>query len=366
MSRQRSPKRTRRDVPSTPRGRHAVTVLITSYNYGRFLRGCVDSVLTQRDVDVRVLIIDDCSSDDTPQVTAALTASDPRVTVIRHEINRGHIPSVNEGFATVETEFVVKLDADDLLAPGTLARSLALMEEHPEVTFVYGRPRHFSHTPPSPTDGKTKSWSVWSGRDWVAERCRSGTNVISQPEVMMRVSALRKALPIRAELPHTSDLHLWMQLASLGEVGRVNGPDQGYYRVHSASMQRSVHTGYVFDLTARRNAFDSVFANEAGALPGATELRDTARRTLAADALDLASRAYDRGLPNDEPVDDLVAFAVETSPAARALPEWRALEKRRAVGVKRVRRSPRFIAAAAARRASEELAQRRWQRTGQF
>ena len=93
-------KRVIRRVPSKPAGRPTVGVVIPAYNYARYLRECVDSVLAQRDVDVRVLIVDDCSSDETPALCAEL-AADPRVTFIRHERNRGHIASVNEGLAAV-------------------------------------------------------------------------------------------------------------------------------------------------------------------------------------------------------------------------------------------------------------------------
>ena len=52
-----------------------VDVIVPCYNYGRFLRECVESVLSQP-VEVRVLIIDDASTDDTPEVAAALAAED--------------------------------------------------------------------------------------------------------------------------------------------------------------------------------------------------------------------------------------------------------------------------------------------------
>jgi hypothetical protein len=340
--------------------------VVPAYNYGRFLTDCARSVLTQRDVDVRLLIVDDCSTDDTPRRTAELVASDARVSVICHEHNRGHIPSVNEGFERVESPYVVKLDADDLLAPGSLARATALLEAHPEVGFVYGRPRHFRGSVPRPTESAARSWTIWSGRDWVARRCRSGNNVISQPEVVMRTALLRRAAPIRRELPHTSDLHLWMQLGSMGDVGRINGPVQGYYRVHDASMQRTTHSGVLFDLRARRDAFDSVFAAEAGALPGAAELHDTARRTLAAAALDRTCSDVDRGRTGVDSLEDVVAFALETWPAARQLPEWAALERRRSFGAERAPRHPRFFARAVARRASVEAARWRWARTGEL
>ena len=73
-----------------------VDVIVPCYNYGRFLRECVESVLGQP-VDVRVLIIDDASTDDTPEVAAALAAEDARVEFRRHAVNRGHIATYNEG-----------------------------------------------------------------------------------------------------------------------------------------------------------------------------------------------------------------------------------------------------------------------------
>jgi hypothetical protein len=358
-------KRVFRRVPSTPERRPSVTVIVPSYNYGRFLPDCARSVLTQRDVDVELIVIDDGSTDDTPRVTAALAASDPRVSVIRNEPNRGQLPSVNEGFDRVTTEYVVKLDADDLLAPGALARATALLEAHPNVGFVYGRPEHFTGAVPTAVERHTRSWTVWAGREWVARRCRIGTNVISQPEVVMRTSAAREAGPVAEQLPHTFDLHLWIQLASLADVGRINGPAQGYYRVHDASLQRTVHAGLLFDYRERRAAFDEAFASHAGGLRGAGELHETAHRSLAAAALDRACRAYDRGKTDRVPVEELVAFAFETWPDARALPQWAALERRRRVGAARAPRHPRFFSRAVTRRAGDELRDWRWLRTGE-
>lgn len=359
-------KRVIRGVPSTPRRRPTVTVVIPAFNYARYLPECLDSVLTQRDVDVDAVVVDDCSTDDTPQVMEALAAADARVSVIRHERNRGHVASVNDGFARIEGEYVVKLDADDLIAPGALARATALLDAHPELGFVYGRPQHFSGPPPRAGESRTRSWSLWSGREWVARRCRHGINVISQPEVVMRASVLRQAGPVREDLPHTSDLHTWLKLASLADVGRINGPAQGYYRVHDASMQRTVNSGVMLDFEGRRAAFDAVFAAPEGALAGAGELHDAVRRNIAAAALARACRAYERGRADAEPVDELAAFAAATWRDAPALREWTALERRRAIGAERASRRPRYVAAAMMRRAAEEAGKRRWLRTGEW
>ena len=355
-------------VPSRPAVPAAVTVVIPAYNYARYLAECVDSVLTQPHVDVRVLIVDDCSTDDTPAVTAQLAARDPRVTVIRNDPNRGHVPSVNRGLALVETEYVVKLDADDLLAPGAVARATALLDAYPRVSFVYGRPRHFSGAVPVQRYARRLSWTVWQGGEWVAQLCRSGNNAISQPEVVMRTAHLRAAGLVSAELPHTSDLNLWLRLGSRGDVGRINGPVQGLYRVHEQSMQRTVHAGQLFGLRGRRDAFDAALADGAAGLPGASALHDAARRSLAVDALSRACHAYDRGYTGDpdEPVQGFIDFAVETWPGASSLPEWRALARRQEVGAAHAPRRPEFLAAAVARRATAELGRRRWLRTGEL
>jgi Glycosyl transferase family 2 len=355
-------------VPRRPHRLTDVTVVVPAYNYARYLLASAGSVLGQPHVNVQLVIVDDCSTDETPQVAAALAACDSRVTVVRNEANLGHVPSVNYGLSFVDSEYVVKLDADDVLAPGALARATALLEAHPEVSFVDGRPRHFSGSVPAQRCRRSTSWTVWSGREWVAQCCRSGNNAISQPEVVMRTEQLRSAGVVASELPHTSDLNLWLRLASLGDVGRINGPVQGYYRVHDQSMQRTVHAGQLFGLRGRLDAFNAAFAAQARGLEDASELHATARRALAAEALGRACHAYDRGYTSehDEPVDGFVQFALDTWPDAPSLREWRALQRRQAVGAARAPRQPQFFAAAVARRATAELGRWHWLRTGQL
>jgi cellulose synthase/poly-beta-1,6-N-acetylglucosamine synthase-like glycosyltransferase len=97
----------------------AVDLVVPCYNYARFLSRCISSILSQADVDVRVLIIDDTSSDDTPEVGLRLAAMDSRVKFRRHEQNRGHIATYNEGLLEWATaKYSMLISADDLLAPG--------------------------------------------------------------------------------------------------------------------------------------------------------------------------------------------------------------------------------------------------------
>src|SRR5690349_8027236 len=116
-----------------------VDAFVPCYNYGRYLRQCVESITTQRDVDVLVLILADASTDDTPSVAKQLAAEDSRVEYLRHEKNIGHIATYNEGIERATNDYTLLLSADDMLTPGSLARAARLMDAHPNVGFVYGR-----------------------------------------------------------------------------------------------------------------------------------------------------------------------------------------------------------------------------------
>src|SRR5690348_14683949 len=109
-----------------------VDVIVPSYRYGRFLRQCVESVLTQSVRNVRVLIIDDASPDNTSEVAAGLASEDGRVEWRRHTANIGHIATYNEGIEWVSARYTLLLSADDYLLPGALERAVNLMDAHPE------------------------------------------------------------------------------------------------------------------------------------------------------------------------------------------------------------------------------------------
>lgn len=340
-----------------------VDVVIPCYNYGHFLADCIESVLGQEDVEVRALVIDDQSTDNSTEVAHKLADRDCRVQVISLPKNVGMVSAVNRGIGELTGEYFVKLDADDLLSPGALKRATELLGRYPNLGFAYGRPRHFTGvTPPRPRRGNP-SWKIWSGAEWIAIRCRLGVNCISQPEAVIRTSALRAAGEYNTRLPHTSDLEMWLRLAAMSDVGRVNGVDHAYYRVHPGSMQRTVNAGLLTDLIGRREAFVSALSAVGRGAPGAAALEVTVRRKLSAEALDRACHAFDRDRLDVIPVDALVEFADATFAGARELPEWSALQRRERRG-RRSRWTLFSLAPALFRRTREEIAHAYWRRMG--
>jgi glycosyltransferase involved in cell wall biosynthesis len=354
--------RTRR--PVALRRRPRVSVVIPLYNYGHFLGECIESVLTQGGVEADVLVIDDASTDDSLSIAQAVAAGDPRVRVVSNPHNVGMVRTINEGMWAVEGEYIVKMDADDVLTPGALARATALLDAYPSLGFVYGFPVTFAESPPPPARTKVRSWTVWSGRDWLRAVCRRGRNCIAQPEVVMRAAVLHAAGRYKPELPHGSDFEIWLRMAMLADVGRVNGAHQGYYRVHPESMQRGIENIYLKDLQVSAEVFTQLFEDARSELSDASDLARTARRAVAANALDHASRAYDEGREHLEPVDEYLKLAEQLWPETRNLRHRQALERRRAL------RSASFnerLAASARRQMRDveyRLRWRRWRWTG--
>jgi glycosyltransferase involved in cell wall biosynthesis len=309
-----------------------VQIIVPCYNYGRYLRACVNSALSQEAVDVKVLIIDDCSSDDTLDVCKQLASEDARVDYIHHAVNKGHIATYNEGLALAESDYLVLLSADDLLTPGCLSRATALMNYHPSVGMTYGYPIpvYGSTLPPARVDDT--GWTIWQGLDWVERMCRAGKNFICCPEVVIRTSIQRRLGGYNASLPHSADMEMWLRAAAISDIGRVNGADQAYYRVHNANMHRTVYSGFLYDLRARRDAILSAFTSEAGALHDAAAMLETAKRTLAMTAIRHACQLVDSGRAGQEPLDLYREFAAELYPAAVSTRQWQSLERRRERG----------------------------------
>lgn len=347
-----------------------VSVIIPSYNYARFLTDAVKSALAQEGVEPEIIVVDDASTDDSAAIAERIARVDPRVRVIRNRQNMGHDKTFNIGYAMASGEYIVRLDSDDLLTPGSLSRSVALFEKFPRVGLVYGHPRHFTAGVPDEARTAVRCWSIWSGEDWVAERCRTGANCITTPEVMIRASVMQFAGPLSTTLRYAQDMEMWLRIASVSDVGRVDGPDQAFHRDHPASMTGKSGMygkyGILFDAAERRAVFETFFSGIGGRLPKAAELHPMARAALADEVLGEACRAYERGRTGSIDVQEYIDFASSTYPQVPDLPNWRALQRRRRVGARIAAVPPLFTGSVVRRRLRWEISYRRWQRTGQW
>jgi hypothetical protein len=275
------------------------------------------------------------------------------------------IRAVNRGLQDIDGEFFVKLDADDLI--GSLQRTVELLELHPRVGFVYGRPHIFPDGVQPYGPRSRRRWTfrsaaeevaartrphstVWHGAHWLTLRYQRGVNCILQPEAVIRTSVLRGVGEYNIGLPHTSDLEMWLRLSSVSDVARINREVQGCYRVHPGSMTRTANAGLLLDLIGRREASMSALSSIGRRALDTHDLLDihglevTIRRRLAIEALDNACSGYDRTQAEAVDVRSFVDFAITTFSSATMLPQWRTLETRPS------RWTPGSVAARAIRR----------------
>jgi glycosyltransferase involved in cell wall biosynthesis len=310
-----------------------VDVIVPCYKYGHFLRDCVGSVLTQGGVDVRVLIIDDASPDDSAAVGAALAAEDERVEFRRHAVNRGHIATYNEGLEWASGDYLVLLSADDLITPGALQRAVRLMEDHPEVALTYGpwQALHFegSRADLPPADDRP-GWALVSGPDFLRSTCATAENPIAtSAAVVVRTGIQKRVGGYESELTHAGDLEMWMRFAVCGSIGVLNAC-QGIYRKHRCNMSHGYYRHPQADLRQRLEAIRCFFGKWGTGIAGRDELEEMASRALGGDAFWSACGAFDRGDARD--MRECLDLAEELLPEVRGWPAYRNLRLKRLVG----------------------------------
>ncbi|MCR2823919.1 glycosyltransferase family 2 protein [Microbacterium sp. zg.Y909] len=339
-----------------------MSVVIPCYNYAAFITDAIDSARTQTAVSVDIIVVDDYSSDDSAEVVAAIVARDPRVRLIRHDRNQGPVRTFNDGLALARGDFIVRLDADDLLTPGSLGRAAAVAEAFPSVGLVYGHPLHFTGDElPRPRLAVTR-WVIWPGRYWLEQRCRTGVNVITSPEVLMRRAVVDRVGGQR-DLPHTHDMEMWLRIASVSDVAYIEGADQAWHREHGLSLSQSLTPGFG-DLQDRRDAFTTLFEWTEPRMADTERLRAAAQRALADESLRAVVHQYDRGRVDKELQARLLAFAEGAPVGGKPLPH--AAEAARLIARGPRRPAPWQVARAASRRLRARAEYARWHRHGVF
>jgi hypothetical protein len=208
----------------------AVDIVISNYDYGRYLAEAIESALAQTHPCVRVIVVDDGSRDQSRQI---LRAYEDRVEVVLKE-NGGQASALNAGFERCRGDIVMPLDADDLMKPDAASRVAAAFAASPDLVKVQhrmdvidsdGRPtgqmKPAPHLPMPQGDVRQAELSFPFDMAWMST---SGN--------AFRLEALRRILPIPEESYRIcADWYLVHLGALLGPVLSLEEID-GSYRIH--------------------------------------------------------------------------------------------------------------------------------------
>src|SRR3954469_226863 len=229
-----------------------VDVIIPVYNAASTLEDAVGSIQRQTYRAIRIVLIDDGSTDATPTLLAKIAAEDSRVLVLRQE-NAGIVDALNRGWKACDAPLIARHDADDIAAPDRLAKQVAFLEANPEVIAVSGAFRHI--TPAGETTDCILPLPALSEADpkWVPAR----EPYLIHPFLMLRRAALEAVGGYRY-VYHAEDSDLYWRLQERGKL--VNLDDVlGDYRFNPTSVSsKSVINGRIQSLSSQLAAISAV------------------------------------------------------------------------------------------------------------
>lgn len=113
-----------------------ISIILPTYNRKHLIEGAIRSVLDQTYQDFELIIVDDCSTDNT-EAFLKENFSDSRIRYIRNEKNLGAGGSRNQGIGLAQGEWIAFIDSDTIWYPNKLERQLELCKEHPEAGMIY-------------------------------------------------------------------------------------------------------------------------------------------------------------------------------------------------------------------------------------
>lgn len=189
-----------------------VSVVLGTFNGSRYLGAALDSVLVQEGVDLEVVVVDDGSTDSSPEILATVARRDSRVRVIRQE-NAGLTRALARGCEAATGEYIVRQDDDDLSCPGRVEKLIHVLATRPEVAVA-------------------TSWNELVGPkdehlDFVRfpEGVEAGTEVVLEQKrnpahgsVAFRKTDYEAAGGYRPTFYFAQDTDLWLRLAERGGV----------------------------------------------------------------------------------------------------------------------------------------------------
>jgi glycosyltransferase involved in cell wall biosynthesis len=114
-----------------------VSIVMPTYKRAQYLPVAIESILEQTYPHWELVIVDDCSPDNTAQVVADFVARDSRIKSIRHEVNRKLPASLNTGFSNASGAYFTWISDDNLFRPNALEVMVGFLEAHPDISLVY-------------------------------------------------------------------------------------------------------------------------------------------------------------------------------------------------------------------------------------
>jgi len=277
-----------------------VSVITPAYNMGRFLPECIESVLAQTYRNFEYIIVDNCSTDGTPEIVERYARTDKRIHVYRNERLLEIIANHNRAFRLISSnsKYCKVVSADDWLFPECIVRMVSLAEANPSVGIVGSYQ----------LSGGGTDWRLWRVK-WDElpypstvipghEICRryllGGPYVFGTPtSILYRADLVRCEDSFYPNSTAEADTSACIKYLSASDFGFVHQV-LSYERVHQAQMSttsKELHAYWLSKVSDLRE-YGSIYLT-AGELEGRlNELMEQYYELLAASAVNFRERAF--------------------------------------------------------------------------
>jgi glycosyltransferase involved in cell wall biosynthesis len=200
-----------------------VSIVLPTYNGARYLAQSVESCLEQTCQDLELILVDDCSTDATPQIIAQFVARDARVRTVRHELNRRLPGAINTGVGMSRGRFLTWTSDDNLYRPQAIAEMAAALDADASLGMVYARATLID------AQGKPSGPAFSGPVDMLAHTNPIGACFMYRREVYEKIGGYAEDLFL------VEDWDYWLRIAETFPI-RYLDSDLYLYREHEGSL----------------------------------------------------------------------------------------------------------------------------------
>jgi len=215
-----------------------VSIIIPTYNRDKFITRALESVFNQTFHDYEIIVVDDGSTDNTPEI---LKKYDGKIRTIRQN-NQGISKSRNLGISQSNGKYIAFLDSDDYWVPEKLEEQVKILDSHPNVGIVYARMPIVNEQgaqvgmKPAGISGKNfkELLEVWGD--------------LPTSSIMIRKECFDKAGVFDTSLATMEDIDMWIRIAKNYDLYEIENKVLAYYHRHEGQITKNkikVFDGYV-------------------------------------------------------------------------------------------------------------------------
>jgi len=204
------------------------SIIVPSYNQGAFIQRTLDSITTQKGVELEVLVFDGGSKDETVSI---LKQQPPMVQWISRP-DRGQTDAINQGLYQATGDIIAYLNSDDVYYPGALQRVLEHFEANPGTEILYGNGDHIDAEDNLIEHYYNEPWSF----DRLVDIC-----YICQPAAFWRRSVIERFGYFDDQLHYAMDYDYWLRVGRHIDLHYLSGPalaGSRLYRDNKTMSQR--------------------------------------------------------------------------------------------------------------------------------